>query len=336
MTKKEKQEPVSSKILLIVIVTGLLTFVSGFFLNRLLAKSEPGNKADTAPTMGCNVSVIRLQNYKFIKPLAFIDYDCESEQFTALKYRINSLIDSYKGTGKLVSASVYLKLFYNNEWMGINENEKYSPGSLMKVPVLITLFKMKKSNPNLFNLSITYSHPFSSNKRQNIQDKHIVPGHTYTVRDLIDYMIIYSDNDATNLLDTMLDTGLFMKVFTDLGLQAPDWKASDYPVSPKDFSLIMRALYNSVCLSPEDSEQATEILSHTQYRNGLLRGLPDNLQIAHKFGEGGFDNCPELSESAIIYLNGKNYLLTVMAKGNDLHKTEELFGQISNAVFQGI
>jgi beta-lactamase class A len=236
----------------------------------------------------------------------------------------------------LVSAAVYLKLFNNNEWMGINENEKYSPGSLMKVPVLITLFKMKKANPNLFNLSITYSHPFSTNKRQNIQDKHIEPGHTYTVRELIDYMITFSDNDATNLLDTMLDTGLFMKVFTDLGLQAPDWKANDYPISPKDFSLIMRALYNSVYLSPEDSEQATEILSHTQYRNGLLRGLPDNLQIAHKFGEGGFDNCPELSESAIIYLNGKNYLLTVMAKGNDLHKTEELFGQISSTVYQGI
>jgi beta-lactamase class A len=336
MNKKWKQEPTRSGIIVIVVVSGVLTFASGFFLERFLARSEPGSKTDTYATQTCNVSVIRLQNYKFIKPLAFVNYECESEQFIGLKCKINNLIESYKGTGKLVSASVYLKIFNNNEWMGINENEKYSPGSLMKVPVLITLFKMKKSNPNLFNLSITYNHPFSSNKRQNIHDKHIEPGHTYSVMELINYMITYSDNDATNLLDTILDTSQFMKVFTDLGLPAPDWKANDYPISSKDFSLIMRALYNSVYLSPEDSEQATEILSHTQYKNGLLRNLPDNLQIAHKFGEGGYDTCPELSESAIIYLNGKNYLLTVMAKGNDLHKTEELLGQISSTVYQGI
>ena len=50
-----------------------------------------------------------------------------------------------------IHMGVYVRNLNNGPWFGINENEAYSPASLMKVPVLMTYLRWAEIEPNLLN-----------------------------------------------------------------------------------------------------------------------------------------------------------------------------------------
>jgi len=319
------------------IVAVLISIGGTYWVSSVLGNGQSISSSNPEKgSLACNYEIKRLEGYRYIRPLMFVEDECESEGLTLIKQRVTKLIDELKGSGDLISASVYLKSYTKNEWMGINENEKFSPGSLLKVPVLIAFLKMNEKRPGILDQTLAYSHPFPSNKTVAFLSNQIILGHKYTVRDLLTYMIAYSDNNATNLLNTIIDVNVFKKIFTDFGLEAPEWNSSNYPISSKDYSLFIRALYNASYLSIEDSELATELLAKSDFKMGLAKDLPDYLRIAHKFGEGGNSNEPEVSESAIIYLENKPYSLTVMTKGKEKQRLAQILSQISDVVFQNM
>ncbi len=316
-------------------ISGTYVF-SEYVLNGSVFGHSFTSLTDEKFNLNCNYDVKRLNGYNYIKPLMFVDNECESEDLSSVKQRVYSLIEQYKVSGDLISCSVYLKSYQKNGWIGINENEKFSPGSLLKVPVLITFLKMNETSPGILDKTLTYDHVLVSNKNAEFLSSQIQLGHKYSVRELLTYMIAYSDNNATNLLNTVIDVTIFKKIFTDLGLAPPDWKSNNYPISPKDYSLFMRVLYNASYISNEDSEFATELLTHSDFHNGLIKNLPSYIKKAHKFGEGGISTEPELSESAFIYLENKPYLLTVMTKGKNNQKLAQIISQISDIVYQSM
>ncbi len=276
----------------------------------------------------------RLTGYKYVKPILFVDEKYESENLNSIKQNVATTIENYKKIGVLNSASFFLKEFNGNTWTGLNENEKFSPGSLMKVPELIAYLKMNELKPGTLDRVITYNHAAQIDRHTNFNSKSIQPGKKYTIRELLDYMIKYSDNQATALLNQNIDREIFGKVFTDLGLEIPDWQSSTYPISAKEFSIFMRALYSSSYLNHDSSEIAAKLLSKSDFMLGLMAGLPKDQKVAHKFGEAGQIDQQQLSESAIIYLEGNPYVLTVMTAGKDHKKLPEVIKEISRSVYQ--
>lgn len=330
----------TSRLILIaiaVILSNIATYTFAHYHNSeqaTLASDEAESKTNSNIASNCSYAVRRLEGLSYIKPLLFIDSQCESEELNPLKQNIISLIDDYKRTGIINSASLYLKSYKQNDWMEINSDEQFLPGSLMKVPELITFLKMNEKNPGTLNKVLTFDHPFNFDIRPNIVSKSIQLGHHYTIRELLTYMIQYSDNNATALLNSNIDTKIFSNVFTDLGLSAPDWQKRNYPISAKEFSLFMRTLYNASYLNIENSEFATELLSKCNYKDGIVSSLPASVKIAHKFGEDGNLTEQQLSESAIIYLDNNPYLITIMTRGNDYKKLPTVIKQISSIVYQ--
>jgi hypothetical protein len=98
----------------------------------------------------------------------------------------------------------------------------------------------------------------------------------------------------------------------------------------------MRVLYNASYLNPEDSEFCTELLTHCDFVNGLVNGLPKDTKVAHKFGEAGDNINAHFSESGIIYIHNSPYLLTVMTKGKDKTKLPAVISDISRKVYEMI
>jgi beta-lactamase class A len=229
---------------------------------------------------------------------------------------------------------VYLKEFNNNGWTGINVDEKFLPGSLMKVPELIAYLKMNELRPGTLDRIISYDHADNLDRHTNFNSKAIQVGKKYTVRELLKYMIKYSDNQATNLLNENIDIKIFGKVFSDLGLATPDWKSPCFPISAKEYSVFMRALYNGSYLNKENSEIGAQLLSECDFNMGLVAGLPKGAKVAHKFGEAGDRNGQQLSESAIVYLDNNCYVLTVMTAGKDYKQLPEIIKEISASVYQ--
>ncbi len=323
--------------LFIVVILLGISNASTFIITKKFDKSNNAKanrqSFNQIQTNACTYKVRRLGGLQYIKPLLFVDNLCQGDKLMPLKSSLNILFDNFKKSGVLNSASFYMKDYSNNDWMAINEDEKYSPGSLLKVPQLITFLKMNEENPGILNKKIPYVNTLITDKKPIYTSKSIKPGHSYTIRELLVYMIQYSDNNATMLLNGIIDIKTFKKVFTDLGLIEPDWYAKSYPISANEYSIFLRALFNAGYLNIKDSEFAVGLLTKSDFKNGIVNGLPSNVQLAHKFGESGDADEKQLHESAIIYLNNNPILITIMTKGKDMKKLPQVLKEASNLVY---
>ena len=316
----------------IILFTCIVSFLTACY-NFNKNKSEFAN---TDQSLACNYNLKRLEGYKFIKPLLFVDDDCEGDNLAISKQEINNVIENYKATQGVISSSVYIREYQYNSWTAINEELEYEPGSLFKVPILMAYLKLSEKKPNVLEKELLFDTPFAINKNVAYQSKQIKLGSKYTVRQLLTYMITYSDNNATALLNNNLEADVLYKLFADLNLVIPDIKAQHYYFTVKDYSLFLRTLYNATYLSVANSEYAMELLEKCEFKGGIVNGLPSNVRVAHKFGESGTPVEMQLHESAIIYDKDKTYLLTVMTKGKDNKSLSSLISKISELVHKNI
>ena len=289
-----------------------------------------------AATENCSYVIKRLKGYTFIRPLIYIQSRCQSENLFPVRDVLQQLIDGYKQAGILTSASVYLRVFGHGDWICINETETFRPGSLLKVPELITFLKDNELHPGILDKVIKYDQPYNSNKSVVYTSKSIELGKSYSVRELLRYMIEYSDNNATILLNSCINENQFKKTFTDLGLGEPSLQSNNYPITSKDYSMFFEELYNAGYLTSEDSENAVELLTKCDFKEGLTAGIPNDALIAHKFGEAGINNIHELHEAGIIIAGNKRYQVTVMTKGKDLKQLSDVIKNISKVVYQNV
>ena len=284
-----------------------------------------------------NCKIGTQKGYKLIKPMLWAKPVKESQAFSALKSRLISLIESDTKQGLLTSASVYLYSFSDGDWTYINPNESFNPGSLIKVPMLMAYLLMAEKDPKIFNKKILCEN-FGYIPTQTYETHAINPGRTYTVRELLHSMIAYSDNNATNLLNKNVDIQVFRKTFTDLNIPEPDLTDRNFQISAKRYSRFLIVLYNASYLSRSASEYALQLLSECDFKQGMVKELPANIAVAHKFGEWGNNriNLHVLSESGIVYYNDKPYLLTVMTKGTDVRSLAPEISKMSKMTYDFI
>jgi beta-lactamase class A len=273
--------------------------------------------------------------------------ECESSSFSdnivfdSLKDELFSQIDKLKTSGQLSSISIYIRDLNNGPWLGIKEKDDFSPASLIKVPLLIAYYKEAETNPNLLKQNISYV-PIKDDLVQDILPSvTLTPDKTYTIEELIRRMIIYSDNQAYDLLLNNIDNQILINTYTNLGIDIN--KAFSNPngniLSVKSYAAFFRILFNASYLSPEMSEKALSILSKVQYQNALVKGINNpNIKISHKFGERTFTDTGEkqLHDCGIVYLPQKPHLICVMTRGSDFAKLSEAIAQISQTIYQNI
>ena len=284
-------------------------------------------------------------NYKYINPLLFceISENREFNQFQPLKGKILALLSDKVNNSLVEKSSVYYRDLNSGRWFCINENERYTPASLLKVPRMIAFFKLAESQPSILQKNIFYDGTFNDNKYEDIKPKkEIQAGYWYTIEDLIEYMIKYSDNNATRLLSENIDPDLLKEVYTDLGLSLPPSGIGVDFMSAKSYSYFFRVLYNSSYLSRQVSEKALSLLTLVDFDNGLMAGIPDNITLANKFGEGEFLTpegqviSRELHECGIFYKPNHPYLLCVMTKGNNFDNLTGVIKDVSNLVYSNL
>lgn len=323
-------------LILTFLVSSFVTIVGFNYFNSQSEIAEVDNSINSSNRSFCNLNISRLQGYQYIHPLLYAEPQCESVELADCKNQLNHIINANKASGKITSASVYLREFTQAHWTSINPSDLYSPGSLLKVPELIALYKMNERQPGFFDKVIEYKdvNATKSNRVINFESNHIKPGNNYTVRELIKYMIVYSDNDATMLLNALVDKSVFSKVFSDIGLHEPDYSSSDYKMNVTDYSNFLKELYNGSYLSFKNSEECLALLSKTEFKDGLISGLPANCVTSHKFGEGGSSSEPNFSEAAIVYCGRTPYIITIMTKGRDMKSLPSVTAEISKKAYQ--
>lgn len=326
-----KKVPLYMAVLGTIATSALLT--TGIHYIQKSSRPVFENEAPVNEASACDYKISRLSGYKFTRPLMYAEPGSPAAEFSSLRNEVNSKIQAFKVNGTIKRASVYIREFSNGKWTSINDSEKFSPGSLLKIPELIAFFKMNEKQPGLLNKKLSVKQYFAYAKKTHFPTQSIELNKEYSIRELLYYMIRYSDNNATMLLNQYLDEAVFKKVFTDLGMAEPNMRSSDFKLTAKEFSVFMKVLYNASYLNIQDSETCLEMMSEGDFKNGLLAPIPSQLPVAHKFGEGGADSSPNFSETAIVISGSRAFLVTIMTEGNDLLKLPEVTKSISQTVF---
>jgi len=323
-----------NKVLLACALSGAFTFA----ISHNIKEKSKTKHTTTAPLITPGLNILRLNDFKFTHPLLMAHLSVESTKFNNLNTEINSFLLLEKQKNILTSASVFFMDLTDGSWTQINSQELYDPGSILKLPILLAYLKKDENEPGLFSKTIQYNGPDRNMPRQTITANTIKPGKSYTIKELIHYMIVDSDNEANSLLNRAIEPEYVYKVFRDIGIEQPEVNQSTVTMSCADVSKFLRVLYNSSYTSHRHSEFALQLLSESKFSEGMRNGLPDSILLVHKFGERGYQNTTfqEIHESGIIFSKYGNVLLTIMTKGNDQKEQTRIISDITRICFQYI
>jgi beta-lactamase class A len=256
-----------------------------------------------------------------------------------VKKNIIDFIEQKKRQGIISSASVYLNDINTACHIEVNPDELYDPASIMKVSMMISYLKQAESNPSLLKKKYLFEGSSQTSTVANIKDKSLEKGKSYSVEELLHYMIAYSDNEAFILLVKNTDKQAFKLLNEDFDIPMVTDNLNQPGRRPKfianinSVSRFFRVLYNASYLNRSMSQYALKLLTQSTYKDGLLKGIDPSVKVAHKFGERIENGAAELHEFGIVYLKDRPYLLGVMTKGKDMKQLSEVLSGISKITY---
>lgn len=287
---------------------------------------------------------VPIANEKLINPLLACDTPDHPTypQFSAMEQELTRLVQAKIASHQAEKLSIFFRDLDSGRWAGVNETDTYSPASLFKVPLMVAYYRMAQENPNLLNAQYKFGGGPDTTQLQAIEPaQKIQVGQTYSIGELIERMIVYSDNNADLLLfnNPAINKKLLEDIFTDLHIRIPsDVVAQGDFITARAFSTFFTVLYNATYLNHAMSERALELLTRTDFTKGLASGLPAAVPVAHKFGERVIvqNNAPtgerELHDCGIVYYPEHPYVLCLMSKGTSVAGLEAALQDVSRAV----
>lgn len=284
--------------------------------------------------------------YEFINPLFIcgISEDKESEKLSSLESNLQSVLDNIDN--KNITSSVYFRDLRSGYWIGINEKELYSPASLLKVPLMITYLKLSGSFPEILDRQHAYYVEADGNAGRYFEGAELFEnGRSYSIRELLNLMIVHSDNNAKLALEYLLhlnNKDLWHEIYDDLGLVLPtELTAESKFMSVKMYSYFFRILYNASYLSDANSNYALELMSDARFQSGIAASVPEDVKVSQKFGERKlfYEESSttelELHDCGIVYYPDSPYLLCVMTKGGESYEElSDIIKSISQSAYK--
>ncbi|HXH17601.1 MAG TPA: serine hydrolase, partial [Chitinophagales bacterium] len=139
------------------------------------------------------------ENFRFTNPNIVSTFN--PEQFNSLKKEVLSYIDKKISEGKAQSVSVYYFNLRNESTIGISEHELYMPASLMKVLIMIAALKKSESDTAFLQKEARYEVAAYPDISPNVETENLIQlGKSYSLKELMRRMIVFSDNEAMDLL----------------------------------------------------------------------------------------------------------------------------------------
>lgn len=279
------------------------------------------------------------ENTVFTNPL--LSCDTGYENLTSALAPFQSIIEDeikiLKKDSEVEFISFYFRELDNGSWYAVNEEEKFIPASLFKVPVMMAVLQASATDSALLQKKLPYNLSEDYKEEQNIQPiAYLDDNSEYTVEQLIKQMIQNSDNQALFALEPVIDMKRLEAILHLAELEIGG-DPSDSIVNVVKYASFFRILYNASFLGIDQSEKALEILSQSSFNQGIEAGLPEQVKSAHKFGERRLaDNTLQLHDCGIVYVPHHNYLICVMTRGDNFEKLMKAISRLSTVTYQQV
>lgn len=242
------------------------------------------------------INLLNKKNIEYISIKEICDAAGVNRSTFYLHYEsINDLVNEIE---KLIwnlneNISILIKdLSSENEIYNLNSTEKLVSASTIKVPIMLAIFEEVKSGKVNLNDTILVT------KNDILDDTEIFENgeNYYSINELINWMIIESDNTATNVLlkyfgmeniNNYIINVLNIKN-TYVQRYMLDEKAiknglNNY-MSQKDMLDIFTLLFSKKILNNELCEKAINILYNQRCQNQIMRYIFEPVKYAHKTG----------------------------------------------------
>ncbi|MFS0673146.1 serine hydrolase [Ornithinibacillus sp. 179-J 7C1 HS] len=229
-----------------------------------------------------------------------------------------------------------------------NEQEPFYSASVIKVPIMIAAFAASHRGEMKLSEKIEL-------KREDIVAgsgvlQHTTPGTQITIYDLITFMIIQSDNTATNMLIDLLGVKNIQQVMKDIGLEKSKFyhkmmtvevdREGRNIITAHEMTEMLKKLVTGKVISVYACEQMIAIMKKQQIRNSLPVKIPEpeeeiigsltEWELANKTGNvSGIRH-----DIGIFYVGKRNFIASVLTKGlNDLDSPEWI-GKVGLEIYQ--
>ena len=249
-------------------------------------------------------------NIKYDKPL-MLDIP-ESFQRLRLRSELIQLAENYKH----IYPSVYVWEYRGQSYVDINANEPFPAASIIKVPVLIEMFRdIEHKKFSLYD-KMVFEEYFRASGSGKL--KYSLDGIAHTLDHLARIMIVNSDNSSTNMIMSkiggMPEVNQAMKRWGLKTTSIHNWLPDLGGTNTTTAREMAKMFYNidvTNILSNESKKHIANYMANVKNTRLLKAGLPNDAKILHKTGDIGF----MLGDAGIVRAaNGKKYIVVIMVR----------------------
>ena len=245
--------------------------------------------------------------YPMLDPLRkFIPQENYLTNIEELRTYLNGLGDTYPDT-----ISIYYENINSGSNISVNKDLHLFPASLSKLVQAILITKKVEDGSLAWGTELTIQEGDVSSESGTLYKR--IGSESLTVETLLKELLVNSDNTAQNIFRHQLTVDDYITFQEKIGLQ--DLYNEKGFISAKEYTRLLRVLYTSNFLEPENSEKILEYMSHSVFKDYLSQGIPHDVKFAHKYGEN--KEYDIFADSGIVYIPGKPYMITVIIKGKD-------------------
>lgn len=235
-----------------------------------------------------------------------------------LSDRMVNLENQLKGLNKAypsIKPAIFVWSFETGKYAAINSDKVYPAASIIKIPVLVQLFKSIEANQVSIYDEMTLTHYYRSSGSGDMQ--YAQEGRKYSLDDLAKVMIQDSDNTATNMLMSKvggmddINAGIRSWGLKNTHVQTwlPDLTGTN-TTTAYDMAKILYNLENPSFLNINSREDIIKYMSKVKNNRLIQAGLPAGVPFIHKTGDIG----TMLGDAGIVYMpSGQHYIVVILA-----------------------
>lgn len=248
-----------------------------------------------------------------------------TNKMTGLEHKLRDLMKSYPK----IEPGIFVWEYDSGNYLGINEEKSYPAASIIKIPVLVRLFKSIEANQLTIYDEMTLTDYYRASGSGDLQYK--ASGLKLTMDALANEMITVSDNTATNMImakiGSMEDINSGLRKWgigtTRVNNWLPDLEGTN-KTTALDMAKILYNLDNPGFLNVNSREYIIGYMSHVKNNRLIQAGIDPQALFIHKTGDIG----KMLGDAGIVYApNGKRYIVVMLANRPYNHPDGKTFIQ---------
>lgn len=245
-------------------------------------------------------------------------------EYESIKSSINSIVLNNFSKSS-IKFSLAFKDVSRDDTFSMNNGKVMAAGTI-KIYIMTAAFNEVNSGTLNLDDVITLSDNVKTEGAGILKDRRA--GEKFTIKDLIDLMMLKNDNTATNILINKLgitNINNYIKSLgctdTELNRTMMDRAAINRGVqnytSVNDLSLILSKIYNNTCVSKKYDTLMLNILKNNKYDEKIPKLIPTTASIFNKSGE-----YPSVENDAAIIVTDKGAYVLCITTSNSNNKKE--------------